>query len=71
MSKQKNSGNVEGGSPSRAPQNRETKQINDTAKPSKTLKKEAISKSEKGNMTGKKGYNETPGTVPVKSAKSR
>ena len=58
---------VEGGSPSGSGPHDETRHEDDSKKPSKVVKKESIQKSEKGNMTGKKGYNETPSTVPVKS----
>lgn len=60
---------VEGGSPSRPSPNNKSKQTDESQKPSKVIKKEAIQKSERGNMTGKKGYNETPPTVPIKSGK--
>lgn len=56
---------VEGGTPSPSGPNDETRHDDDSKKPAKALKKEVIQKSEKGNMTGKKGYNETPATVPV------
>ena len=58
---------VEGGTPSPSGPHDEARQKDDSKKPSKVIKKEAIQKSEKGDMTGKKGYNETPPTVPVKS----
>jgi hypothetical protein len=58
---------IEGSSPSRPrPKNDESKHKDDSAKPTKALKKETIKESEQENMTGKKGYNETPPTVPVK-----
>ena len=58
---------VEGGTPSPSGPHGESKQKDDSKKPAKMVKKEAIQKSEKGDMTGQKGYNETPPTVPVKS----
>ncbi|SEJ48540.1 hypothetical protein SAMN05216327_11194 [Dyadobacter sp. SG02] len=61
--------NVEGGSPSQGGPKSKSKQRDDSHKPSGLLKEEAIQKSEKGNMTKKKGYNETPETVPVKGEK--
>lgn len=64
--KTKSEDNVEGGSPSKGGPKSKSKQKDDSLKPSGTLKQEAIQKSEKGNMTKKKGYNETPETVPVK-----
>jgi len=60
---------VEGGSPSPSGPHDESRHEDDSDKPSKVVKKESIQKSEKGDMTGKKGYNETPPTVPVKSEK--
>ncbi|KQS30768.1 hypothetical protein [Dyadobacter sp. Leaf189] len=61
-----NEKDIEGSSPSRPGPKGEAKHEDDSAKPQKTLKKEAIKESEEENMTGKKGYNETPPTVPVK-----
>ncbi|SDE50096.1 hypothetical protein SAMN04487996_105216 [Dyadobacter soli] len=58
--------NVEGGSPSQGGPKGKSKQKDDSRKPSGVLKQESIQKSEKGNMTKKKGYNETPETIPVK-----
>lgn len=63
--------NVEGGSPSTPTKPSEKKHKDDSAKPSSVVKKDAIRKSEKGNMNGKKGYNETPSNVPVKSSTSK
>lgn len=60
---------VEGGSPSPSGPPDKLKQKDDSKKPSKTVDKESVQKSEKGNMTDEKGYNETPPTVPVKSTK--
>lgn len=57
---------VEGGSPSQGGMRSKVKQKDDSLKPSGLLKQESIQKSEKVNMTKKKGYNETPETVPVK-----
>ncbi|CAG5067876.1 hypothetical protein DYBT9623_00603 [Dyadobacter sp. CECT 9623] len=57
---------IEGSSPSPAGPHDESRHEDDSAKPSKVVKKEAIKESEEDNMTGKKGYNETPPTVPVK-----
>lgn len=62
--------NVEGGSPSDGGLRGKTKQEDDSRKPAGKLKQESIEKSEKGNMTQKKGYNETPETVPVKGKKA-
>ncbi|OJV15483.1 MAG: hypothetical protein BGO21_31335 [Dyadobacter sp. 50-39] len=62
--------NVEGGSPSQGGPKSKTKQKDDSAKPSGQVEQDAIQKSEKGNMTQKKGYNETPETVPVKGKSS-
>lgn len=62
--------NVEGGSPSQGGPKSKAKQRDDSKKPSGLLKQEAIQKSEKVNMTQKKGYNETPETVPVKGKKA-
>ncbi|MHA4741604.1 hypothetical protein [Dyadobacter sp. MSC1_007] len=70
MAKQAQTKNVEGGSPSHGGPKGKQKQQDDTQKPSKLLEKEAIQKSEKVNMTKKKGYNETPATVPVKGKKA-
>ncbi|SKB48820.1 hypothetical protein [Dyadobacter psychrophilus] len=69
MATQSNKENVEGGSPTHGGPKGKEKQKDDSAKPSKTLSKEAVKESEQENMTGKKGYNETPPTVPVKSTK--
>jgi hypothetical protein len=62
--------NVEGGSPSQGGPKGKAKQKDDSRKPSGLLKQESIQKSEKVNMTRKKGYNETPETVPVKGKKA-
>lgn len=58
---------IAGGSPSASGPKGKAKHKDDSLKGTKTLENEAASKSEKGNMTQKKGYNETPATVPVKS----
>lgn len=60
---------VEGGSPSKSGPDDKLKQKDDSRKPTKVVKEESIEKSEDGNMTDEKGYNETPPTVPVKSTK--
>lgn len=60
---------VEGGSPSQGGNKDKNKHQDDSQKPSKVLKKESVKESESENMTGKKGYNETPPSVPVKSTK--
>ncbi|WP_031529129.1 hypothetical protein [Dyadobacter crusticola] len=57
---------IEGSSPSRPGPKGQQKHEDDSAKPQKTVKKDAIEESEEENMTDKKGYNETPPTVPVK-----
>lgn len=62
--------NEEGGSPSHGGPKSKAKQRDDSRKPSGLLKQEAIQKSEKVNMTKKKGYNETPETIPVKGEKA-
>jgi len=61
--------NVEGGSPSRSGPGDEILQEDDSQKPSKEIKKEAIDESESENMTDQRGYNETDPNVPVKSTK--
>lgn len=61
---------VEGGSPSQGGPKGKVKQQDDSLEPAGQLKEESIKKSEKGNMTQKKGYNETPETVPVKGKKA-
>ena len=71
MKKHTTTENVEGGSPSAPTKPNEEKHKDDSVKPSSIVKKEAIKKSEKGNMNGKKGYNETPANVPVKSSTSK
>lgn len=71
MKKQPATENIEGGSPSGPTKPNEEKHKDDALKPSAEVKKEAILKSEKGNMNGKKGYNETPANVPVKSSTSK
>lgn len=58
---------VEGGTPSPSGPHDETRHDDDSDMPSEVVKDEAIEKSEDNNMTGEKGYNETPPTVPVKS----
>ena len=60
---------VEGGSPAPSGPHDENRHEDDSEKPAKTVKKDAIKNSEKDNMTDNKGYNETPPTVPVKSSK--
>ena len=70
MSTQTQTKNVEGGSPSHGGPKGKQKQRDDSLKPSKLLEKEAVLKSEKVNMTKKRGYNETPATVPVKGKKA-
>lgn len=70
MAKQTQTKNVEGGSPSQGGPKGKQKQRDDAQKPSKQVDKEAVQKSEKVNMTQKKGYNETPATVPVKGKKA-
>lgn len=62
--------NVEGGSPSQGGPKGKSKQKDDSLKPSGLLKQESIQKSEKVNMTRKKGYNETPETVSVADKKA-
>jgi hypothetical protein len=67
--------NVEGGSPSRSgPENPESDPIlqeDDSKRPSKELKKEAIEESESKNMTDESGYNETDPNVPVETVKGK
>lgn len=60
---------IEGSTPSPSGPHDHSRHKDDAAKPAKVLKKEVIRASEAKNMTGKKGYNETPQTVPVKSVK--
>ena len=67
MENQSNNEDVEGGSPTQGGPKGKIKQEDDSQKPSKTLKKDAIKESESENMNDKKGYNETPPTVPVES----
>ena len=62
---------IAGGSPTSGGPKSKSKQLDDSLKGSKTVMKEATNKSEKGNMTAKKGYNETPATVPVKSVRQK
>ncbi|WAC12785.1 hypothetical protein [Dyadobacter pollutisoli] len=69
MKTQSKAKHEEGGTPSHGGPKGGIKQKDDSLKPARALKKESIAKSEKTNMTGKKGYNETPPTVPVKSTK--
>jgi hypothetical protein len=57
---------IEGTTPSPSGTKDKSRHEDDSEKPSKVVKKEAIRESERENMTGKKGYNETPPTVPVK-----
>ncbi len=61
--------NVEGGTPAKHADNNPIKQKDDSKKPLSENLKESEEKSEKGNMNNKKGYNETPPTVPIKSDK--
>ncbi|GGM85182.1 hypothetical protein GCM10010967_16440 [Dyadobacter beijingensis] len=70
MKTETKSKDVEGGSPSQGGLRSKAKQKDDSLQPSGKIKEEAIQKSEKGNMTKKKGYNETPETVPVKGKKA-
>jgi hypothetical protein len=63
--------NVEGGTPSKSGPENDKRHIDDSKKPSKKVKQDAIENSEKDNVNGKKGYNETPPDVPVKSAKRK
>jgi hypothetical protein len=67
MSKDKKT--VEGGSPSPSGPHDDKRHKDESERPAKTVKQDAIKNSEKDNMTGQKGYNETPPTVPVKSSK--
>jgi hypothetical protein len=69
MKKQATEKQIAGGSPSAGGPKGKTKQRDDSQKGAETLNSESVKKSEKGNMTGKKGYNETPPDVPVKSTK--
>ncbi|SEI75774.1 hypothetical protein SAMN04487995_2054 [Dyadobacter koreensis] len=69
MNKEDKNKNVEGGSPSRSGPGDEILQEDDSQKPSKEIKKEAIDESESENMTDQRGYNETDPNVPVKSTK--
>jgi hypothetical protein len=69
MKKETSTKHIAGGSPSSGGPKGKSKQKDDSLKTAETLKKESVGKSEKGNMTGKKGYNETPPDVPVKSSK--
>lgn len=62
---------VAGGSPSSGGPKGKEKQEDDSLKGSGELKKESIEKSEKGNMTQKKGYNEVPKNAPVKSSRKQ
>jgi hypothetical protein len=62
---------IAGGSPSAAGRTGKSKHADDSVKSSKAVMKDATAKSENENMTGKKGYNETPSTVPVKAAKQK
>ena len=62
---------IAGGSPSSGGRADKSKQKDESTKGSKKVMDEATSKSEKGNMTGNKGYNETPASVPVKSTKEK
>ncbi len=61
--------NVEGGTPVKPASNNPKKQKDDSKKPLSKNLKEGEEKSEKENMNKKKGYNETPPDVPVKSNK--
>ncbi|TLV02266.1 hypothetical protein [Dyadobacter luticola] len=60
---------IEGSTPSPSGPHDESRHDDDSRKPAKTLKKEAINESESENMTDNKGYNETPPTVSVKKGK--
>jgi|GEM_PF-2504591 len=62
---------IAGGSPTSGGPKSKSKQQDDSLEGSKTVMKKATSKSEKGNMTDNKGYNETPATVPVKSVRQK
>jgi hypothetical protein len=64
-------GNVEGGSPSPSGVEDEDRHDDDSKQPAKKVEKDAEKKSENNNMTGQKGYNETPPDVPVKSSKKK
>ncbi|GLU51985.1 hypothetical protein [Dyadobacter frigoris] len=74
MGKEHKNTNVAGGSPSSSgpenPANDPVLQEDDSKRPSKEIKKEAIDESESENMTNKKGYNETDPNVPVKTVKT-
>ncbi|MCF2443153.1 hypothetical protein L0657_04220 [Dyadobacter sp. CY345] len=65
----KDNKNVEGGSPSKSGPDSGTIQEDDSKKPSKQIKKDAIDESEKENMNDHEGYNETDPNVPVESTK--
>jgi len=69
MNKDNKNKNVEGGSPSRSGPDDDILQEDDSKRPSKQIKKEAIEESETENMTDKRGYNETDPNVPVESTK--
>jgi hypothetical protein len=69
MSKENKNKNVAGGSPSRSGPEDDSKQEDDSKKPSKQIEQEGIKQSESGNMTDKRGYNETDPKSPVKSVK--
>jgi len=69
MNKEDKNKNVEGGSPSRSGPDDDIIQEDDSKRPSKEIKKEAIDESESENMTDQRGYNETDPNVPVKSTK--
>lgn len=69
MNSENKNKNVEGGSPSRSGPDDKILQEDDSKRPSKQLKKEAINESEEENMTDNSGYNETDPNVPVESAK--
>jgi hypothetical protein len=68
---QTNKKNVEGGSPAPSGPENGKKHKDDSKNPSKVVKEDAINNSEKDNVNGKKGYNELPPDVPVKSAKKK
>ncbi len=69
MNKDNKNKNVEGGSPSRSGPDSDIIQEDDSKKPSKQIKKDAIHESEEENMTDHGGYNETDPNVPVESTK--
>lgn len=71
MQIKKKATNIVGGTPAPSAPKAKNEHVTSRKKTSKQNEQEVINNSEKENMTHKRGYNEIPPNVPVKSAKKK